>query len=180
MALNNTPTIQAAKALADFLPTFNGDPLKLESFIQRCDQYYRTYGQTTDNTLKDFTLNVLCSKLQDNVLDFVMCRPDLNTWPLIRGTLRNNFGDRIDRHTLNKEFLQITKYKNENIIDFLARISQLKSRLEIKINSEANLSAERKTILMEQNEANSIDIILANVDEKTRTIFEIKEPKSFI
>ncbi|XP_072397971.1 uncharacterized protein [Diabrotica undecimpunctata] len=180
MALNQTPTIQAAKALADFLPTFNGDSLKLESFVQRCDKYYLTYGQTTDNTLNDFTFNVICSKLQDNVLNFIMCRPDLNTWPLVRETLKNNFGDRIDRQTLTKEFLQLTKGRNENILDFVAKISQLKSRIEVKINSETELNADRKLILMDQTESNSIDILLANVDEKTRTILEIREPRTFI
>ncbi|XP_072377074.1 uncharacterized protein [Diabrotica undecimpunctata] len=180
LSQNGTPTVYAAKTLADVLPSFNGDPLKLETFIQTCDNFYRTYGQTTDNTLNDYTFSVIRSKLQDNVLNFIMCRPDLNTWPLIRETLKQNFGDRIDRQTLTKEFLQSTKGRNENILDFLARISQIKSRLEVKINAEQGLSAERKAVLIEQNEGNSVDILLCNVDEKTRTILEIHNPGTFI
>lgn len=176
---NRLTTVQAAKSLADFLPTFSGESFKLESFIQRCDKYYNTYGQTVDNTLNDFSYNVICSKLQGDVLDFVMCRPDLNTWPLVRESLRNHFGDRIDRQTLTRDFLHLTKNRNENILDFLSRISHMKSRVEIKINAERDINYERKRILMEQNEGNSIDILLANVDEKTRTILDIKVPKTF-
>ncbi|KAB0800483.1 hypothetical protein PPYR_06223 [Photinus pyralis] len=173
-----TPTIQAAKAIADFLPTFSGDSSQLESFIKRCDTFYNSYGITADTALNNFSFNVLYSKLKDEVLNFVMGRPDLTTWPLIRTALRDHYGDRVDRQTLTREFLHMSIGRNENILDFLDRIGQMKSRLEIKISSESGTSAERKVLLMEQNEGNALGVLLSNVDDKVRLLLEIGNAKN--
>lgn len=133
MALNPSQSkipIQAAKAIADFLPTFWGDTNQLESFINRCDNY-ENYGLPSDNNLNDFTYNVICSKLRDNVSNFLMCRPDLTTGPSVRKALRYNYRDRIDRQTLNRDFIHLSKFKNENIL-FFDRLKQMKFRVDWK------------------------------------------------
>lgn len=177
MALN-AQTLQAAKAIADVLPTFSGDSVQLESFIKLTDGFYNSYGNTTDNGLNSFTFHVLRSKLKDDVLNFVMCRPDLSTWPAIRTALREHYGDRIDRQTLTRDFLHLTKGRNENILDFLDRLKQMKSRLEVKINAESGITADRKVLLMDQVEGNALDILLANVDDKLRLLLDIRDPKT--
>lgn len=174
----STPTIHAAKAIAEFLPIFDGNSLQLESFIDACDNFHNNYGRTVDNNLNHFTYVAIRSRLRNEVANHVMCRPDLNTWPLIKNALREQYGDRIDRQTLTREFLQMRKNRNENIIDFIQKIKQMKSRLEIKINSDNTLSPDNKKLLIEHNELNSLDVLLVNVDDKLRTILDIKSPKS--
>lgn len=181
MALNNNQTvntIQAAKAIAEFLPIFTGESNQLESFIKRCDKFHTTYGMTPDNSLNDFTFNVIFSKLRGDVLNFVMCRPDLTTWPLIKIALRENYGDRIDRQTLTRDFLHLTKNRNENILDFLEKIKQMKSRLEVKISSDISIPEPRRQLLMEQTEGNALDVLMANVDDKLRLLLDIRQPNN--
>lgn len=181
MSLNNStntnsPSISAAKAIADFLPIFDGDNEQLESFIYRSDKFYNSYGNTTDNGLSDFVFNVICSKLRGNVGNFLMCRPDLTTWPHIKIALRQHFGDKIDRQTLMREFLQLTKNRNETILDFLERLKQLKSRVEVKIQTDELLTADQKILLINQNELNSLDVLTINSDDKLRILLDIKQP----
>lgn len=60
-----------------------------------------------------------------------MCRPHLTNWPEVKTALREHFCDKIDRQTLMREFLLLTKHKNETILD-LERLEQFKSRIEVK------------------------------------------------
>lgn len=178
MALNNTPTIQAAKAIADCFPIFDGNCMELEAFIFECDSFFNIFGTTTDNNLNHFAYSTIRTKLKGAVINFIMCRPDINTWPMIKQSLRENFGDRTDRQTLTREFLQLTKNRNETIIDFLNKVKRIKSRLEIKITSDKHLTNARKTLLIEQNETNAIDVLLANVDDNLRVKLDLTNPKS--
>lgn len=41
---NNTPTIQATKAIAEFILSFSGKTSQLESFNKRCDTFHTNYG----------------------------------------------------------------------------------------------------------------------------------------
>lgn len=173
---NNTPSINAAKAIADFLPTFDGNSEQLESFLSRCDKFYDSYGKTTDNGLNDFVFNVICSKLRNDVSNFLMCRPDINTWPQIKISLRQHFGDKIDRQTLIREFLQLLKNKNETILDFLEKLKQMKSRIEVKIQTDETLTNDQKVLLINQNELNALDILTANSDDNLRLLLDIKQP----
>lgn len=91
---NTTQVISVAKAIVDFLSTFDGDNGQLESFIYRYDKLYNTYGRTTDNGANDFCFNAICSKLKSNVINFLMCRLELTTWPLIKIAVREHFGDK--------------------------------------------------------------------------------------
>lgn len=170
-------TIQNVKAFADFLPTFQGNPIHLESFTNECDTFYNTFGKTTDTTINHFAFTILKSKLRDDAANYIMCRPDLNTWPLIKKAIRSHFGDRVDRQTLTREFLHMSKNRNENILDFLDRVRQIKSRIDIKISTDSSIPADRKSLVIDQNEANAVDVLLINVDDNLRNILELKETK---
>lgn len=98
-----------------------------------------------------------------------MCRPEVNAWPLSRKALKDNFGGTVDRQTLNREFLKLTKNRNENTIDFLEKIEQIKAQLDINIKSDPIIYHTRKSLFLEQNEANSLDTLIATVDDTLRT-----------
>lgn len=180
MSLTNASLFTAAKAVADFLPTYDGEGDQLESFISRCDKFFNCYGTTTDNNLSDFCFNVICSKLRGDVSNFLMCRPDLTTWPLTKAALREHYGDKIDRQTLTREFLHLTKYKRESILDFLERLKRMKSRVDVKIQTDSTLTADQKDLLMTQNDLNALDVLTANSDERLRLLLDIKQPQNLI
>lgn len=165
-SIQTTPSLSSPKAIADYLPHFDGTSEQLESFIFRCDKYFNTYGKSSDNGLNDFVFNVICSKLRNDVSNFLMCRPDLATWPLLRNALREHYGDKIDRQTLTREFLQMCKQKHENIAEFLERLKLIKSRVEVKIQTDPSLTIDQKLLLIEQNELNALDVLAANTDDK--------------
>ncbi|KAF2901395.1 hypothetical protein ILUMI_04793 [Ignelater luminosus] len=132
-----TPTITAAKAIADFLPTFDGD---------------------------------------SDVSNFLMCQPDLTDWPQVKTALREHFGYKIDRQTLMREFLQLNKYRNKTILDFLERLKQLKSRIEVKIQTDAVFTQSQKTLLIDQNKLNAVDLLAANFNNRLRLLLDLKQP----
>ncbi|GJQ65376.1 hypothetical protein Trydic_g7487 [Trypoxylus dichotomus] len=181
MSLNNTTTTQmisVAKAIADCLPVFDGDSGQLESFIFRCDKFYTSYECTTDNGVNDYCFNAIRSKLKGNVINFLMCRPDLTTWPLIKTSLREHFGDKTDRQTLTRECLQLAKTKTETTPEFLKRLKIVKSRVEVKIQTHPQLTAEQKALLIGQNELNALDVLAANSDNTLRLLLDIKQPNT--
>ncbi|KAK9711421.1 Integrase zinc binding domain [Popillia japonica] len=105
-----------------------------------------------------------------------MCRPDITNWPLLKTALRDHYGDKIDRQTMMREFLQMTKHRHESILDFLERVKLTKSKVEVKIHIDTVLTAEQKRLLISQNELNALDILAANSDDGIRLILDIKAP----
>lgn len=90
------PSIQAAKEIANTLRPFSGRSKHLESFINSIDKFHNRYGITTDNSLNEFVFASICAKIVDEAADFLLCRPDLDTWPQIKQALKNKFGDKVD------------------------------------------------------------------------------------
>ncbi|KAL1489539.1 hypothetical protein ABEB36_013493 [Hypothenemus hampei] len=165
MSLSNSasnqpiPNIFNVKAIAEYLPFFDGDKDQLECFIDRCEKFYNNYGRTTDR-------------------NFLMCRLDLTSWPLIKEALREHYGDRIDRQTLTREFLQLNRHRNESIVDFLERLKLMKSQVEVKIQTDESLNDGQKVILMNQNELNTLDVLSANTDDNLRLLLDLKQPNT--
>ncbi|KAL1489352.1 hypothetical protein ABEB36_014265 [Hypothenemus hampei] len=157
------PNISNVKAIAEYLPFFDGNKHQLECFIDRCGKFNNNYGRTTDSSLNDFVHNVICSKLKGNVGNFLMCRPDLTSWPLIKEALREHYGDRIDRQTLTREFLQLNRHRNESIVDFLERLKLMKSQVEVKIQTDESLND---------------DVLSTNTDDNLRLLLDLKQPNT--
>ncbi|KAL3273398.1 hypothetical protein HHI36_014844 [Cryptolaemus montrouzieri] len=105
-------TISAAKEIAHTLRNFSGRCEHLESFINSVDKFLDRYGRTTDNTLSEFVFAVICSKIVDEAGDFILCRPDLGTWPEVRKALREKYGNKIDRHVLQQRFTFLSRNRN--------------------------------------------------------------------
>lgn len=166
-------TINSAKEIAHTLKTFSGKPEHLEYFIQAVDKFYnRYYETTTDESLREFVFASICSKIIDQAGDYLLCHPELQTWPLIKIELRRVFGDKINRHTLSQQLNFLTRNKNESTLEFVDRLKILKNRINLKINSEPLLQAT-KTALIEQNEQTAVTVLLANVSSELRTILLI-------
>lgn len=171
-------TIQAAKEISYTLRNFSGRQEHLESFINAANKFFDRYGTTNDNSLSEFVFAAICSKIIDEAGDFLLCRPDLNTWPQVRTALREKFGDKTDRHVLQQQFIYLTKHKNENIIDFLERLKITKMRLNLKINSDPEIAPATKMVLIDQNEITAITVLISNSNTELRTLLLLKNPRS--
>lgn len=178
LSISNMNTIQAAKEIANTLRHFSGKSEHLESFINSVDKFYDRYGKTTDNSLSEFVFAAISSKIVDEAGDFLLCRPDLGTWPEIKKALRDKFGDKIDRHVLQQQFIFLTKNKNEHISDFLERLKLIKMKLNLKINADTQINTATKAALIEQNEVTAVTILMSNVNIELRTLLMLKNPKN--
>ena len=116
-------SLTAAKEIAHTLKSFSGRSEHLDFFIVSVDKYYIRYHEgTQDESLKEFVFASICSKIIDEAGDFLLCRPDLKTWPQIKTALRQKFGDRINRQVLSEQLNFLNRNKNESILDFIERI----------------------------------------------------------
>lgn len=176
ITLNEMATLTAAKEIAHTLKTFTGRPEHLEFFIKSIDTFYARYYSATDESLNEFLFATICSKIINEAGDYLLCHPELTTWPLIKIHLRQKFGDKINRHTLTQQLNFLTRHKNESVLEFSDRLKILKNRITLKINSE-NLVSATKTALIEQTEQNAITVLLSNVNSELRTILLMKEPQ---
>lgn len=179
-SLVNTVTmasLTAAKEIAHTIKQFSGKSEHLEFFINSVDKFYNRYFLgTNDESLKEFVFASICSKLIDDAGDYILCRPDLVSWPSIRDALRLKFGDRINRHVLAQQLNFLARNKNESVLDFLERLKILKTKIALKINSDASLSIPTKIALVEQTELNAVSVLIANSPSELRTILMYKNP----
>ncbi|KAK9881378.1 hypothetical protein WA026_016269 [Henosepilachna vigintioctopunctata] len=149
----------------------------LESFLNSADRFYERYGRTQDNSLSEFVYASICSKIIDDAGNFILCRPDLQTWPEVKQTLKEKFGDKIDRHVLQQQFIFITRNKTENISNFIERLELTKMRLNLKINSDPHIDPQTKLSLIQQNEVTAITVLISNSNDELRTLLMLKNPK---
>ena len=77
------------------LPTFSGTQNHLESFIISIDEFYQLYFTNNGIEQNKVVLAAIKSKLIDSARDFLLSRPDLDSWPSIKEALRQKFGNPI-------------------------------------------------------------------------------------
>lgn len=179
ISLSNMTTLTAAKEIAHTLKTFTGNSDHLEFFISSVDKFYnRYYVGTVDESLKEFVFASICSKLTEEAGDFLLCRPDLTSWPKIKDALRQRFGDRINRQVLAQQLNFLTRSRKEPILDFIERIKLLKSRISLKIAADDSLNQDTKNALMEQTELTAVTVLMSNCTSELRTILMLNNPKN--
>lgn len=172
-------TLTAAKEIARTLKTFSGKSEHLEFFIASVDSFYQRYFiSTQDDSLKEFVFASICSKICDEAGDFLLCRPDLTTWPLIKAALRQKFGDRVNRSVLSQQLNFMTKNRNESVLDFIERLKVLKTRISLKIIADLTLTNATKQALIEQTELTSVTVLISNSPSELRTILMFHNPKT--
>ena len=54
----NVPNLNRLKMYVDIIPTFDGDFITLTSFLLACDFLIESYGQTNDQLLKNYYLEL--------------------------------------------------------------------------------------------------------------------------
>ena len=146
----NMTTLTAAKEIAHTLKSFTGNSDHLEFFISSVDKFYnRYYTGSIDESLKEFVFASICSKLTEEASDFLLCRPDLTTWPKIKDALRQRFGDRINRQVLAQQLNFLTRSRREPILDFIEILEVLKSGISLKIAADDSLNQGTQDALME-------------------------------
>lgn len=72
--------------------------------------------------------------------------------------------------------MELSKNRNETGLEFLERLKLHKSTVEVKIQTDANLTAEQKALLIRQNELNALDVLAANSDNTLRLLLDIRQP----
>ena len=175
----NMTTLTAAKEIAHTLKSFTGNSDHLEFFISSVDKFYnRYYTGSIDESLKEFVFASICSKLTEEASDFLLCRPDLTTWPKIKDALRQRFGDRINRQVLAQQLNFLTRSRREPILDFIERLKVLKSRISLKIAADDSLNQGTKDALMEQTELTAVTVLMSNSPSELRTILMLNNPKN--
>ncbi|XP_025834037.1 GATA zinc finger domain-containing protein 4-like [Agrilus planipennis] len=172
---NTESLISAARNYGEILPKFEGKSSNLETFILRVDSFYQKYGNTADVTLNEYVYCLICNKLTGEASDFVTCRPDINTWILLKEALRHKFGDFTDRKILSHQFKMLKIKQDENLVEFIERIRSVQTRLDIKTQSDSALTREQKQIHKEINEQTALEVLYNNSPAMLQTIMDVRE-----
>lgn len=172
---NSVIMADALKATVPLLKTFDGNPNHLEAFVNIIDTFYNRY-YTGDISQKEFVNLAIQSKLVGEANNFLLTRPDLITWPVIKDALRLKFGDPISRQNLTQQLMFSTKQKNETTLEYVDKLKTLVHRITSKIQSET-LDNGTKLTLIQQTELTATHNLMSNVPQELRTILIIQDPK---
>jgi hypothetical protein len=128
MAPNNESTfnLQLIKLHVDTVPQYDGNLTTLEIFISSCDHLFNTFG--TDPTIASYLLRVVIGKLTGRAQALVATKTELNSWPLIKRTLRSCFGDQRNIDCLEQDLIFLRPFKNESPLNFGQRIQTVRSQ----------------------------------------------------
>ena len=161
---------------SSLLPTFSGEQSHLESFIISINEFFSLYDSQNADQNK-LVLAAIKSKFSDKARDFLLSRPDLTSWPLIKDALRIKFGDPITYQILLQQLQYIKIYRNENILQFVDRLKTFVQRIIAKIQCEVNDNSA-KIALLSQVEKTSVLILTANSPQTLKTLLMLQQPNT--
>nr|CAI5819216.1 unnamed protein product [Callosobruchus analis] len=118
-------TLQMLKMFVDTVPSFNGNSDTLPSFISSCDYMFNTFT-TTDQTIQNYLIRVVQTKLVGRAQLLVGCRTELTSWSSIKSA---------------------SAFKNEPPMDFGKRLQVLRSSLAQKLTLSEPSSVIRTAML---------------------------------
>lgn len=173
---NNKPKMENLRFHTSLLPTFSGNQDHLESFILSVDEFYSLYYNHGEDQ-KKVVLAAIKSKLVDDARNFLLSRPDLIDWNVIKVALRQKFGDPITYLILMQQLQYIKINKNENILEFVDRLKNFMRRIISKIQCEVQ-EQDSKSILISQVEHTSVLILTANSPQTLKTMLMLQLPKT--
>ena len=159
------------------LPTFSGTQNHLESFIRSIDEFYQLYFTNNGIEQNKVVLAAIKSKLIDSARDFLLSRPDLDSWPSIKEALRQKFGDPITYQILHQQLQYFKINKNESIIQFVDRLKSFVQKIFSKLHCEV-ADANAKLILINQIEKTSVLILTANSPQTLKTMLMLQRPNT--
>lgn len=137
---NTTPTLSVTQPNIeirplDLIPDFDGTPHKLYRFISLADETLQQYwdNDNTNSVRNRYIFNCIVSKLKGRAEEIISIS-GANTWPLIKSTLLNTFGDQRDENALLSDLIQIRQKPNEDPITYYYRIISTLNHLTNYIN----------------------------------------------
>ncbi|KAL1492570.1 hypothetical protein ABEB36_010810 [Hypothenemus hampei] len=147
---NNTEMADALRSTVTLLKTFDGTPSHLETFIHQIDTFYTRYFNN-DAAQQEYVILAIKSKITKEAENFLLTRPDLNSWHEIKTALRQKFSDPITRANLQQQLIFLSRQRNESTQDYIQKLKALVTKINTKICTEV--------IQNPQNLDNAIDII---------------------
>ncbi|KAL3290586.1 hypothetical protein HHI36_024355 [Cryptolaemus montrouzieri] len=144
------------------LPTFDGNPNRLEHFIQSIDEFYISFFNTNE-ILKKYVFARIKSKLLGEAHNLLYCRSDITTWENLKIALRHKFGDPISYLVLLHELNYFNKLKNESLMDFINRLKQFMQRIFAKIQAEEANPSVREAFNLQTKKTAIITLINSQI-----------------
>lgn len=139
----------------DLIPDFDGTPHKLYRFITLADETLTQYwdNENLESVRNRYIFNCIVSKLTGRAEEIISIS-GANTWPLIKTTLLNTFGDQRDENALLSDLIQLRQKPNEEPITYYYRIISTLNHLTNYINLyEKNAAVMQNKIVTYANQA---------------------------
>lgn len=127
--------------IKDLIPTYAGDPAKLDQYIATSDTLYL---QMSDDHNKRLFLLAIRSKLKDRAFDAVRNTADANSWIRLRKVLREKIAPINPEHA----YTQVSRARqadNESVTDYANRVEAMLSTLNRATVDPAPDTRERIT-----------------------------------
>nr|CAI5833259.1 unnamed protein product [Callosobruchus analis] len=169
-------TLQMLKMFVDTVPSFNGNSDTLPSFISSCDYMFNTFT-TTDQTIQNYLIRVVQTKLVGRAQLLVGCRTELTSWSSIKSALEQCFGDNRSLECLEQDLFLAAPLKNEPPMDFGKRLQVLRSSLAQKLTLSEPSSVIR-TAMLKQYEGVCLRAFIRGLPGPLQTIIRLKNPDS--
>nr|CAI5817741.1 unnamed protein product [Callosobruchus analis] len=169
-------TLQMLKMFVDTVPSFNGNSDTLPSFISSCDYMFNTFT-TTDQTIQNYLIRVVQTKLVGRAQLLVGCRTELTSWSSIKSALEQCFGDNRSLECLEQDLFLAAPFKNEPPMDFGKRLQVLRSSLAQKLTLSEPSSVIR-TAMLKQYEGVCLRAFIRGLPGPLQTIIRLKNPDS--
>nr|CAI5857003.1 unnamed protein product [Callosobruchus analis] len=164
------------KMFVDTVPSFNGNSDTLPSFISSCDYMFNTFT-TTDQTIQNYLIRVVQTKLVGRAQLLVECRTELTSWSSIKSALEQCFGDNRSLECLEQDLFLAAPLKNEPPMDFGKRLQVLRSSLAQKLTLSEPSSVIR-TAMLKQYEGVCLRAFIRGLPGPLQTIIRLKNPDS--
>ncbi|KAL1487555.1 hypothetical protein ABEB36_015774 [Hypothenemus hampei] len=173
---NNTEMADALRSTVTLLKTFDGTPSHLETFIQQINTFHTRYFNN-DAAQQEYVILAIKSKIIKEAEDFLLTRPDLDSWHEIKNALRQKFSDPITRANLQQQLSFSSRPKNESTQDYILKLKALVTKINTKIYTEVS-NLEARNILITQNELTATQNLLANITSELRTLLIVQNPQN--
>lgn len=158
------------------LPPFDGNPIKLHSFIRSIDDLMPEISKVKNTPAYTVWLLAIRSKIigdADNVLEFYGTSTD---WDEIKNSLITHYSDKRDEVSLTKDLFKITQADKE-IEDFYKEITFMLSLMVNQLNLNEHNSDVRAAKNLFYQEI-GLKVFLAGLNEPVGTVIRAQCPTS--
>lgn len=171
----NMASLADIKTYTEMIPTYEGDIMTLNNFIETVDETYvilNTLALTASQ--KMFAFNLVKNKLVNNAKKIVSQNKFLN-WEELKLHLTTNFADKTTADTLLLELFE-TKYKQNTETTLKLMLSKFeiyKSKILAK-----HYSLEQKNAILQENQKAIINKFISLLPPIIKGSFIVKQPNT--